>query len=54
MWALPTPGLWNKYGILGNNYNADGINATGNGFHLPIPVAFLFTGIELACHQIGC
>ncbi len=24
-WELPTPGLWNKTGIFGNNINADGV-----------------------------
>jgi hypothetical protein len=29
MWALPTPGLWNKYGFIGNTLTADGIIASG-------------------------
>ena len=55
MWALPTPGLWNKYGFPGNNYSDDGIivyRRKGSGYLKLTPVTFSVIGTEPVGHQI--
>lgn len=42
LWALPTPGLWNKIGFCGNTMDADGIRlGTAALFYCALPQAFL-------------